>query len=516
MDRNNKTVAEILTENETLRRENEALSRSIEMLEQKIVNDRTMPRRFVSAENGVKTSVIQKPAPFTEELKEINIPEAVSLDLDRVKEYRNNWIVYAPEVSNGEMLPGLIVFLEKEFERIMGYMGDYCEILREASMDQRRPLVILSPLKKIKTYSKPFSKEDLEKLLEKYEHNGVYALPTEKVRDTLEGESFSEIIGGEYCGAGYRPIIYLYYRVFDASDTYNYLAGIRKTFAHELLHFAHHMISKDMFFEESTYAERVREALADFFSIVYCIKGCAHSVNRRMYDATIKCARNRYDLWIKRFNTIWPYGYALYFLYGERGIADFGQLQEDGLFGEWRGKFTDVLDESRSDNKEAYRILTYKVARTDVLADRRSERAIMNMGQKKQGYLDTTVSHLIVMKESVARNKSYEEAEKILSPEENINRKEDLSPIYIERILMKNRGHHFSTNDILKMLQDNPYRLEMRENAVRRILKTLAMNEEFIWATQEGHNFEFWYSEEEPEGNYINYDTMDDFYDDIE
>lgn len=121
----------------------------------------------------------------------------------------------------------------------------------------------------------------------------------------------------------------------------------------------------------------------------------------------------------------------------------------------------------------------------------------------------------IVMNRNDAAKMSYEEAENRLEPE-NINRKETLAPMYIMEILKGRPGKKFKTIDICKELKKYPYALEMESKAVRRFLLTIAVNEENIFGTQEGRDFYFWYSEEEPGEEYITIDDLDDYYDDPE
>ena len=101
---------------------------------------------------------------------------------------------------------------------------------------------------------------------------------------------------------GEKPYIEIYYKNLPAK--YNRLEEAINYLAHEYMHFMELVYSvKNKFSAFSD--DRVSEALADFFGVMY-------SINRgRRSDFSV--AINRYDLWRILEGSGWPYAYALYF-----------------------------------------------------------------------------------------------------------------------------------------------------------------------------------------------------------
>ena len=122
----------------------------------------------------------------------------------------------------------------------------------------------------------------------------------------LEEMYFKQPIRGRYYG-GAEPHIVLYFKNFpepwNVSDS-KFATAIAKTLAHEYLHFLHdyyvQTVGKTTInpFED----ERLSEALADFFGVLYALK--------QGYTVT---AEDRYLLWKVREGTGWPYSHALKF-----------------------------------------------------------------------------------------------------------------------------------------------------------------------------------------------------------
>ena len=71
---------------------------------------------------------------------------------------------------------------------------------------------------------------------------------------------------------------------------------------------------------------------------------------------------------------------------------------------------------------------------------------------------------------------------------------------------MSNPGRRFKTEELWKILTDIPYRLEMGKNAVRRVVKTLAVYDDTIWMLQDGHDITYCYSKKKIDGYYTKND----------
>ena len=130
--------------------------------------------------------------------------------------------------------------------------------------------------------------------------------------------------------------------------------------------------------------------------------------------------------------------------------------------------------------------------------------------------LPEPAQQLIVMKAADASRLSDKELKKKLIPAAGkINRREDMVPLYIYKILKEQPEKKFKTNEICRLLEDFPYELEMESKSVRRALLSLAYYEEDIFKMEVGREWYFWYSEDGPEEGYITSDDYDDSYDDL-
>lgn len=97
------------------------------------------------------------------------------------------------------------------------------------------------------------------------------------------------------------PYIAIYFNQYSANSWNDYIAKIVKTLAHEYAHYCEYVYCNEHL-QNSYQDARVSEAIADFFGVLYSIK-----------IGKIKIAEDRYNLWVKRFRSSWPYAYALCF-----------------------------------------------------------------------------------------------------------------------------------------------------------------------------------------------------------
>lgn len=95
-----------------------------------------------------------------------------------------------------------------------------------------------------------------------------------------------------------KPYIEIYYRNLDSHNA----AEVRQCLAHEYLHYLHYAYAGAKY---SAAKKELKEALADFFGVIY-------SIQRKGKD-DLRVAKKRYHQWEKNFGTYWPYADALYF-----------------------------------------------------------------------------------------------------------------------------------------------------------------------------------------------------------
>ena len=143
-----------------------------------------------------------------------------------------------------------------------------------------------------------------------------------------------------------EPKIKIYYNQFDVQS--EYIANIANTIAHEFLHYLEYVHCSRR--HKTAFADdRVSEALADFFGLLY-------SVHRGAPD-DLKVARQEYDLWTELDGSGWPYAYALYFYQVNGNTMNFSYDYTDYVMHDSLGKFREVFY-STVNPGYAYEILT--------------------------------------------------------------------------------------------------------------------------------------------------------------
>ena len=162
-------------------------------------------------------------------------------------------------------------------------------------------------------------------------------------------------VRGLYCREPRR--IKLFYRMFDTSKGPDYyIAQIRNTLAHELLHAKHHMDAYHTFDENTTEAVRVKESLADFFAFYYSLVRDVCIWEPAIADESIEVAENRFHSWERKIGGSWPYAYALMFL----PVSDVGRMSYTDNYNEYKqcfDKYMTVWGFSRNSMEEAHSVL---------------------------------------------------------------------------------------------------------------------------------------------------------------
>jgi tetratricopeptide (TPR) repeat protein len=210
-------------------------------------------------------------------------------------------VVYENTVPVVEQISGLCEYLEEEYEKICGFAQT---VLQNIWQVFPKIPVYLSEKKPTATYY--YDREFILKEMEKYcsecpkkhcnpPYCGVAAVLEEYTPFTVN-------VTGYFIQAP-EPHIEIFFRQFDAICWEDYASQIVQVLAHEYLHYLHYAYAKEKFSDAEA---GLKEALADFFGVLYSVK------RGGKYD--LKVAEDRYNLWKKREGSNWPYAYALHFL----------------------------------------------------------------------------------------------------------------------------------------------------------------------------------------------------------
>ena len=205
-------------------------------------------------------------------------------------------ITYENNVLPNEQVSGLCLFLENEYECILGFarniFGQWIDTLRP-----RRIPVVLKKECPAKVYlnNDEYVTQKINELIE--QNKSITVAQTEKIlRHTMR-------IAGKFF-AKPEPHIEIYYRQFHVANWEDYASQITQVLAHEYMHYLEYAKCEEQGVQ-SFVDDRVSEAVADFFGVLYSIK------RSKKYD--FKTAKNCYDGWVKYWGSGWPYSYALLF-----------------------------------------------------------------------------------------------------------------------------------------------------------------------------------------------------------
>ena len=220
----------------------------------------------------------------------------------RGADFESDLVKYDDNVDVKEMVPGLCNAILEELSKIHDFFASQFasakreELLRAVFSEcWGRVRVILKkecPYKEYKNSDEYFDKK-IRELLARGEK-----ITITKAEQLMR---FTDRITGEYMQND--PRIYIYYNQFDSNCWDEYIAQIINTLAHEYVHYledTYCMRFRIKPFKDS----RVSEAVADFGGVLYSIfKG-------GKYDLGV--AQQRYDAWVDRLGSSWPYANAYY------------------------------------------------------------------------------------------------------------------------------------------------------------------------------------------------------------
>jgi hypothetical protein len=212
-------------------------------------------------------------------------------------------------VSPDEQVPGLCLFLESEYERILWFartiFGDFVD-----TFQVRRIPVILKKECPSKVYlnSDEYVTQKINELVK--QNKEISVAETKKILRhdmRIAGKFFVEP----------EPHIEIFYKQLNSENWEDYASQIVQVLAHEYMHYLEYKKCEENG-AQCFLDDRVSEAVADFFGVLY-------SIERGLkYD--LKAAQSSYDSWVKYWGSNWPYAYALLFYKKGKSYMSFSNV----------------------------------------------------------------------------------------------------------------------------------------------------------------------------------------------
>lgn len=144
---------------------------------------------------------------------------------------------------------------------------------------------------------------------------------------------------------GEAPYIEIYYNNIYCSKSHNLTFAIMYL-AHEYMHFLHYSYVAQRGIADPLNIKKLNEAMADFFGVIYSMDLGGKD------DKAV--AQRRYEIWLGRDGSGWPYAYALKFFnkpYKYR-LIDYSSIQTDNAIQKLKNVFAKTTDP-----KEAFKLL---------------------------------------------------------------------------------------------------------------------------------------------------------------
>lgn len=218
-------------------------------------------------------------------------------------------IRYENNVSPDEQVPGLCLFLEIEYERILWFartiFGDFVD-----TFQVRRIPVILKKECPSKVYlnSDEYVTQKINELVK--QNKEISVAETKKIlRHDMR-------IAGKFFVKP-EPHIEIFYKQFNSENWEDYASQIVQVLAHEYMHYLEYKKCEEHG-AQCFLDDRVSEAVADFFGNLYSIE------RGQKYD--LKAAKSSYDSWVKYWGSNWPYAYALLFYKKGKSYMSFSNV----------------------------------------------------------------------------------------------------------------------------------------------------------------------------------------------
>ena len=124
-----------------------------------------------------------------------------------------------------------------------------------------------------------------------------------------KAKQFTDTVTGEFVKAE-QPYIVLYYKAIGGKNKEEKIARLANVLAHEYMHYMEYRYCL-AHAVESYQNEKLSEAMADFFGVLYVLQRKWFSNYALNEKANV--AEHRYNEWVNRFGTCWPYAKALHF-----------------------------------------------------------------------------------------------------------------------------------------------------------------------------------------------------------
>ena len=145
-----------------------------------------------------------------------------------------------------------------------------------------------------------------------------------KVSEIRARKRESIVISGMYYPDTKQIVIFN--KAFTQTNQEEREVAIRMTIAHETFHALHHFLAPETFVQDSFHGNVVKEALADFFSYVYCMDNVSasrdaasmHISKEQLQEYSKKIAKDRYKWWINNLYGSLPYPSAVYCTYCDK------------------------------------------------------------------------------------------------------------------------------------------------------------------------------------------------------
>lgn len=280
-----------------------------------------------TAKTSSSTSPIATPSPL------ISTP-AIALPMAGINRLNTPCVVYCDDVPLEERDENFRQALEDEYPKILDFARKILGI------DYGYIPVYLSP--KMPTSDFKVNRNYFKNLCKKIENQ--QEITDIEYRIYQAGIFHFNVIGRFFPGE--RPYIEIYYR--NISKTRQYTENAINCLAHEYMHFLHYAYAPIEFYTSLPCSPRVKEALAEFFGILY-------SINRGGKN-DVYVAEDIYRTLIALKGSGWEYTYALYF-YKVRGkTLNFTSIFNDYISHGCIDKLLRVFSAS-NDIKYAYEFL---------------------------------------------------------------------------------------------------------------------------------------------------------------
>ena len=208
--------------------------------------------------------------------------------------------VYYDGVSENKQVPGLCSWICELYSNIIHFARNlFCEFV-EIDWEMDRIEIRLCDKCPIKSW--PKGDYYLSKEIFNANNKKERKLTVNEIHEILKEKNFTDKVLGRYISS--EAVIEIYYMNFRANNLFELVSMIYNTIAHEYMHYLEHKycsIKKKKAFTN----DFLSEPMAEFFGLL-----C--SINYG-YPEYIEVAKHRYDSWITREESHWPYAEALYF-----------------------------------------------------------------------------------------------------------------------------------------------------------------------------------------------------------